>query len=407
MKVLLISAYFPPDTGSAANLFFDLGKKLVQKGILVAVLTSFPSYHAVGDISGYKSRKILTEQVGSMSVIRVKVPQFPRYIPAMRALWQFTMAYYFSRAARKIERHDIALIYSPPLPLGFTGISLTKSFGTPFILNVQDLFPQSAIDLKVLKNRFLIGFFEYLEKRIYGYAKHITVHSPGNREHIIKTGIDGKKTTVIPNWIDTDYLQPGAKSNTFSQKYNLQDKFVVSFAGVIGYSQDIDVILDAASLLKEKKDILILIVGDGVEKSRLEKKANNMYLKNVLFLPMQSRDVYSQVLHCSDICLSALKKEVLTPVVPSKMLSIMAAGKPLIACMNLEGDASKIVEQAQCGFVFSAGDHEKLAKAILKLYASPELRERYGKNGRCYCVENFSLNVCADKYIQLFKQILN
>ncbi|MGD0784501.1 MAG: glycosyltransferase family 4 protein [Sedimentisphaerales bacterium] len=406
MKVLLISAYFPPDTGSAANLFYDLGKKLVQKGIEVTVLTSFPSYHVVGDTKGYKSRKILKEQIENMSVIRVKVPQFPRYIPAMRALWHFAMAYYFSITARRIERHDIALVYSPPLPLGFVGISLTKN-GTPFIFNVQDLFPQSAIDLKILKNRFLIHFFKYLEKKICDYAKHITVHSTGNKDYIVTIGIDGKKTTVVPNWIDTDYLQPGKKYNVFSQKYNLQDKFVVSFAGVIGYSQDIDVILDAANLIREKKDILILIVGDGVEKSRLEKKANEMNLKNILFIPMQSRDVYSQVLHCSDICLSALKKEVLTPVVPSKMLSIMAAGKPLIACMNLKGDASKIVEQAQCGFVFPAGDHKELAMAILKLYTAPELREQYGKNGRCYCVENFSLNVCADKYIQLFKQILN
>ena len=407
MKVLLITAYFPPDTGSAANLFYDLGNKLTEKGISVTVLTSFPFYHAVGDVSGYKSQKILKEQIGSMSVIRVKVPQFPRYVPAMRALWQFTMAYYFSRVARRIEKHDIALVYSPPLPLGFTGRTLTKRLGTPFILNVQDLFPQSAIDLKILKNRFLIGFFEYLEKRIYGYAKHITVHSGGNREHVIKNGIDGKRITVMPNWVDTDRLQPGVKSNTFSEKHNLQDKFIISFAGVIGYSQDVDVILDAARLLQEKKDILFLIVGDGIEKSRLENKAKSMNLGNVLFLPMQSRDVYSEILHCSDICLATLKQEVLTPVVPSKILSIMAAGKPLIACMNLEGDASKIVEEAQCGFAFSAGNHEELVKATLKFYASQELREQYGQNGRCYCEENFSLNICADQYIQLFKQVIN
>lgn len=405
MKILLITAYFPPESGAAANLFYDLGRQLAQKGQEITVLTSFPSYHVVTEVDSYKGCSFMEEQLNGMKIIRVKVPQFPQYIPIGKGLWQFSIAYRFIRVLKKISKNDIALIYSPPLPLGLTGISLTKHYGTPFILNIQDIFPQSAIDLKVLKNKILIRIFEYLEKKIYRYAKCITVHSSDNETYVQKAGgFDADKVTVIPNWIDTDYLQPGPKQNFFSDKYGLQNKFVVSFAGIIGYSQDIDVIIKAAELLKENKKILFLIVGDGVEKEKFEMKVKKLRLDNVLFLPLQPRDIYSLILHSSDICLSTLKKEVLSSPIPSKILSIMASAKPLITCMNLNGSASRIIQDAKCGFILPSGDYKGLSDRILRLYNSPQLADEYGRNGRKYCLENFSLDICANKYIHLFEQ---
>ena len=316
MKVLLVTAYFPPDTGSAAHLFYELGVQLVRQNHAVTVLTSFPSYHAVEPVNGYKGKRFLRERIDGMDIVRIRVPNLPRHIPAARAVWQFALAHRFARAIRRIEKHDVALIYSPPLPLGLAGASL-KSSNTPFILNVQDLFPQSAVDLKILKNRWLIAFFEALEKRIYRAADHITVHSPGNLAHVVRTGIDADNVTVVPNWVDTDFLQPDRRRNGFSEKHGLAGRFVVSFAGVLGYSQDIDVILEAAHLLRDSEEILFLVVGDGVEKDRLVRKANVMGCTNGLFLPMQSRQVYPEVLTASDVCLVTLNKEVVSPVVPS------------------------------------------------------------------------------------------
>jgi len=404
MKVLLVTAYFPPDTGSAAHLFYELGVQLVRQNHAVTVLTSFPSYHAVEPVNGYKGKRFLRERIDGMDIVRIRVPNLPRHIPAARAVWQFALAHRFARAIRRIEKHDVALIYSPPLPLGLAGASL-KSSNTPFILNVQDLFPQSAVDLKILKNRWLIAFFEALEKRIYRAADHITVHSPGNLAHVVRTGIDADNVTVVPNWVDTDFLQPDRRRNGFSEKHGLAGRFVVSFAGVLGYSQDIDVILEAAHLLRDSEEILFLVVGDGVEKDRLVRKANVMGCTNVLFLPMQSRQVYPEVLTASDVCLVTLNKEVVSPVVPSKILSIMAAGKPLVACMNPQGDAAHVVRTARCGFVLPAGDAAGLAEAIVKLRHDPRLRTELGGNGRAYCVENFSLEKCARRYVGLFTEM--
>jgi len=405
MKVLLVTAYFPPDTGSAAHLFYELGIKLVQQNHEVTVLTSFPSYHAVGPVNGYRGKRFLREQLDGLNIVRVRVPNLPRHIPAARAVWQFIMAHRFSRVIQRIEKHDVALVYSPPLPLGFAGKALKKKGDTPFILNVQDLFPQCAIDLKILRNRWLIAFFETLERKIYRAADHITVHSPGNLTHVVRAGADAENVTVVPNWVDTRYLRPDLQRNGFSERHGLTDRFVVSFAGVLGYSQDIDVILNAAGLLRGTEDVLFLIVGDGVEKDRLAKKANAMGCRNVLFLPMQPRQVYPEVLAASDVCLVTLNREVVSPVVPSKILSIMAAGKPLVACMNPQGDAAEVIRSAQCGFVLPSGDAEGLARAIVRLHDEPPLRRELGSRGRDYCVENFSLERCAERYIGLFNRV--
>jgi glycosyltransferase involved in cell wall biosynthesis len=200
-------------------------------------------------------------------------------------------------------------------------------------------------------------------------------------------------------------IKPGKRMNDFRKKYELGNKFIISFAGVVGHSQDLDIILESANLLGKYKNILFLTVGEGPEKERLKRKSEEMRLENLKFLPMQPRKHYPLVLQASDICLVTLKKEVKTPVVPSKILSIMAAGRPIIACLNLKGDAPKVIRQANCGYVFPPGDFKGLSKAILKLSLSIETQRKLGYNGREYCQKNFSLNACIKKYKKLFEVI--
>lgn len=454
MRILLLTAYFPPDTGSAAHLFYELGTSLVERGHAVTVITGMPGYHAQGSLKRYKGKKWIREKVNGMEVVRVATPQFPRRLMVGRALWQFTGATVFFLAGLGLPPHDVTIVYSPPLPLGLTAWALHRFKGMPFILNVQDLFPQSIIDLGLLKNRWIIRLFEAMERFIYARANHITVHSPGNRDHVIAKGAKPERVSVIRNWVDTDFIRPGPRMNGFCEKHSLDDAFVVSFAGVLGYSQDLDVVLEAARLISPpnpptlggtgappalgggghspqdwgdrggpgsggrgailppglggrggQPEILWLIVGDGVEKPRLEAKAREMGLDNVRFLPMQPRDRYPAVLHASDICLATLHAEVKTPVVPSKILSIMAAGRPVVAALNLDGDAPRLIAEAQCGLCVPPEDPHALADAVLRLYRDPSLREELGRNGRRYAEEHLSLEVCVRRYEELLRQV--
>ncbi|MGB9872507.1 MAG: glycosyltransferase [Anaerolineae bacterium] len=210
------------------------------------------------------------------------------------------------------------------------------------------------------------------------------------------------------------YIRPGERMNGFREEHGLGDAFVVSFAGVLGYSQDLDVVLDAARILKDgnpkseirnpNSEILFLIVGDGVEKARLEAKARQMGLDNVRFLPMQPREKYPAVLHASDASLVTLHAQVRTPVVPSKILSIMAAGRPVVAAMNLDGDGPRLLAEARCGLCVPPEDPRALAEAVLALYRDPALREKMGQSGHRYAEQHLSLEVCTHRY-ELLQQI--
>lgn len=418
MRILLLTVYFPPDTGSASHLFFELGLELVKNGHQVSVITSMPGYHAHGSLDRYRRKLWVRERTDGMDVLRVATLKMPRRLMVGRALWQFSSAMAFFIAERVFTSIDLVLVYSPPLPLGLTAWAIRKVRGTPFVINVQDLFPQSLIDLGLLKNRFAIWIFEALERFLYLKADAITVHSSGNREHVLrkmaKARSDGQrlegKVQVIPNWVDTGFIRPGELHNQFRVEYGLSDSFVVSFAGVLGYSQDLDVVLEAAKRIENRNpnpNITWLIVGDGVEKPRLERKASEMGLSSVRFLPMQPRERYPLVLQASDVCLATLRSQVKTPVVPSKILSIMAAGRPVIAAMNLDGDAPKLISEARCGLCVPPEDPDALAEAVLLLYRDYRLREELGLNGRLYAEEHLSLQVCAKRYEALFKEVLN
>lgn len=406
MRILLSTAYFPPDTGSAAHLFYELGTALVERGHEVWIVTSKPSYHVTGNIDRYGGKLWVREEMDGLQIVRVALPKLPRNMPLARGVWQISSGALFAPASLMVPRPDISLVYSPPIFLGFSSWMLRMFRNVPFILNVQDLFPQSVIDLGLLHNRVLIRLFEGVERFVYRHANRITVHSSGNKRHVIGKGVAEERVTVIPNWVDTKLLSPGEKENELREELSLQGKFVASFGGVLGYSQDLDTVLEAAHLLSDTPDIVFLIVGDGVEKERLQNRADEMKLDNVLFLPMQPRERYLLVVQASDVSLATLHAAVRTPVVPSKILSIMAVGKPVITALDLSGDVPELIKRAECGEALPPEEPEILAKTIRKLYNNPQACDEMGRNGREYAEREFSVRNAADRYEELFSRVL-
>ncbi len=407
MRILLLTAYFPPDTGSAAHLFYELGCELVSRGHQVQVITNMPGYHAVGADDRYLGKRWVKESLDGMDVYRIASLRLSPTSMVGRAMWQFGMAFAFFLVGLFVPKVDISLVYSPPLTLGFSAWGLRILRGIKFIFNVQDLFPQSIIDLGLLRNPQIIRIFEWMEKAIYECSNKVAVHSTGNQKHVVGRGGEPRHVKVIPNWVDTDFIQPGERQNEFRAAYNFGDDFLVSFAGVLGYSQDLDVILEAAKRLRDHDHIKWILVGDGVEKERMQGKARESDLLNLVhFLPMQPREKYPAILHASDVCLATLRAEVKTPVVPSKILSIMAAGKPVVAAMDLSGDAPKLIADAQCGFSTPPGDAAALAEAVLKLYTDRDLCAQVGANGRQYAEEHLSRKACVLHYERMIMEVL-
>lgn len=406
MHILLLTAYFPPDVGSASHLFYELGQSFVAHGHRVSVVTGFPGYHAQGDLRRYRHKLYLHDVIEGISVHRVAVPYLARDTAFGRGLWQFTCAAIFTLAGFNVQSPDVVLVYSPPLPLGLTALLWRRLRGAPFVLNVQDLFPQSAIDLGILRHELLIGFFYWLERFLYRHVNAITAHSSGNRDYVVQHGGRPESTFVVPNSVAVDNIRPGPKNNDLRKRLGLNGHFVVSFAGIMGYSQDVDTVLSAADILRNERHIHFLLVGDGVEKDRLIRKSKQMGLTNVTWLPMQSREDYPSVLHASDVGLATLRADVKTPVVPSKILSIMAAGRPVIAASDARGDVPHLLQEAQAGFCLPPEQPHLLADRLLQLSQNPDLCLRLGRNGRRYAVEYLSTDTVAARYEAIFRTLI-
>ncbi|AJG40160.1 hypothetical protein TRQ7_01555 [Thermotoga sp. RQ7] len=413
LKIALVVDKFYPEAGAAAVQYYELGRFLARLGHDVFVLTTIPRYienSSYNPVSVKNERWYKEEIFENMHLFRIKVPEIDKSNLIRRAFEHFYLEFRMKRIVDILvgskRKPDVLLIYSPPLPLSRVGIYSQKKYGIPYVLNVQDLFPKEAIQMGILKNRLVIRYFENMEKKAYKNASAIVVHSERNAEHIKQVKPD-KETFVIENWVDENRITPGPRVNKFSIEHGLIDKFVVSFAGTIGFAQDVKSIIESAALLREYKDIVFIIVGDGARKKEAENLIEKYRLNNVRLLPPVPPDEYPLVLHSSDVSLATLIKDLRTPVVPSKIVSIMSAGIPVIASLDLNSDAHQLIRIAKCGFSYPPEKPELIKEAILTLYKNPDLRVKLGKNGRKYVVENLSVRVAAKKFLEIFKSSLN
>ncbi len=405
MRILMMTDRFPPEVRSAAHLFHDLAREFQRRQHEVAVITKAPrQYMANGAGRGIG---LGWEDVGGVPTLRVRGLPIPGYHPMVRGLDQLTLGWSFGRASGRWSSADVILVYSPPLPLASAGAKYARRFLVPFVLNVQDLYPQTAIDLKLLRNRLAIRFAERLEGLAYQRAERIVVHSPGNREFLIKhKGVPADRVRVIFNWVDTEAIRPGPRENSFRAQHHLTGKFLVSYAGVMGYAQDLGDIIQCAELTRADEEIVYLLVGEGVLERRWKEMAAARGLCNVRFLPMQPKDRYAELLAASDACLIPLDAQLRTPVVPGKLQSIMASGRPAITIVHPSGDTPKLLEESRGGINVLPGQPQALCDAILWLKSYPEAGREMGQRARRFAEDHFAVTRCASAYEELFEELL-
>ena len=407
MRVLLLVPAFPPEITGGGHLYYELAEGLAQLGHQITVITAIPRWRLGNEAvaAPYRGRLCVWETMAGIRVLRVATVPLPLNTPYGRGLDHFMVPFAFLLAGLFSGEHDVSLAYSPPLPFGLTVYALNKLKGIPFVFNIQDIFPQYAIDIGVLKNKLFIGLFKAIENFVYNHAPHIVVHSNGNRQYLIDhRGVDPAKVVVIPNGASTHRISPGPKQNEFRVQQGLDTQFVVLYAGTMGWAQDLSTVIEAASLLRPYPDIQFLFVGEGVLKPDLQAQAQVLGVQNVRFLPIQPWAKYPSILTASDACLISLHEQLSTPVVPGKLIDIMAAGRPVIGNVPMNGDAALIVSDANCGVCVESGCPQDLADAVLSLYRDRERADQFGCNARKYAEQHYSRDICTRAYEQLLSE---
>ena len=406
MRILLLIIQFPPDVNSTGLLMSQVCEGLTACGHEVSVITTFPHYEKFRIWDEYRGKLAKRSQYRGMEVVMLYT-----YAPGKKNMINRLTSYLsFNTLAAAVGLFsrtpwDIILCTNGSFFTGVTGWLVGKAKGIPFIYNVQDLYPDVPIRAGQLRNPYAIAALRWIEQFMYQKAAHITVVSPSFRVNLISKGVPGGKVSIIPNFVDTDFIRPLPKANAFSEKHGLADKFVITHAGNLGYIYDLDTMLDAASLLSFQRDILFLIVGSGVVKADLEKKARRLNLENVRFLPFQSYDSLPWLRASSDVQVSLYKNGSANASLPSKVHEIMASGRPLLASSDCGSDLQNLVETAQCGVCVRPEDAEQLAEAILNLYRNPSLSGAMGQRGRQYAEQNHSKRAVVARYNELLKKV--
>ncbi|MBS1650375.1 MAG: glycosyltransferase family 4 protein [Bacteroidetes bacterium] len=410
MKLLILSQYFPPEVGAPQNRLFELAVKLNELGVDVSVLTAMPNYPQMEIYEGYKNKKYLFEKISNIKVHRTKifVSKNKSIISRLRNYFSFVVSSAF--IGKKLnENFDFLLCESPPLFLGYSAMYLAKKRKAKLIFNVSDLWPESAEKLGVVKNKLLLKLAYNLEKKLYHKSILVTGQTQGICKSI-EQRFPNIKTYWLPNGVDLDYYNPNEiNKGNWREKNNFSETdFIFLYAGIIGIAQGLEIILNAAKLLSNSKNIKFVLLGSGPEKERLINISKSDKISNVFFLDAVSKQQMPGILKSIDAAIIPLRKlDLFLGAIPSKIFETLSMQVPVI--LGVDGEARDLfINQGKCGLFFEPENVGELAKAINKLIESPQLKIELGKRGREFVNINFNRIIIAQKlYIQLNNILLN
>ena len=404
MKILIISQYFWPEEFRINDLAADL----VKRGHEVNVLTGKPNYPK-GKI--YKGYGFLTHAKDLYNGVEVfRVPLIPRgsgsgiclalnYISFVVASSIFVICY------RK--KYDITFTYAiSPITQAYPALLHKRIFKSKACVWVQDLWPESVNAAGKMSSNFVTNCLEKMVQNIYRRTDKLLVQSEAFIESVHEKGVPYRQIRYIPNWAEDLYCD---KSNVVKDKYQhlIPSGFKVMFAGNIGEAQDFDSIVKAAELTKIYPEIKWVIVGDGRKKAWAEREVIQLGLQNtVFFLGRFSVDNMPNFFIHADFMLVTLKDEkIFSMTIPGKVQSYMAFGKPIVGMLN--GIGAKVIQDANCGYISSAGDYVSLANNVINSYlANDDILNQKGQNGKQYYNQYFSKEVIIDNLIDTFKELM-
>jgi glycosyltransferase involved in cell wall biosynthesis len=278
-------------------------------------------------------------------------------------------------------KQDVTVALTDPPIIGLAALAARPRHG--MIFYCQDIFPEVTGLLEDFHSPLVNTILEQINRFLVRQAARIVALGDTMASRLIHgKGADPDKITIIHNWADTSAIVPSGKQNSFAAAHGLESQFVVLHAGNIGLSQNLEVVIDAAGLLKDRTDILFLFIGDGNRKADLESAVSARGLTNVRFLPFQPRDQLRWTYASSDVCLVSLKPGLAGYIVPSKLYPVLAAGRPYIAAVEKLSEVAALTERHRCGVLVEPGDPVQMAEAILRLAEQRDVREAMGTRSR-------------------------
>ncbi|MBE8992263.1 glycosyltransferase family 4 protein [Nostoc sp. LEGE 12450] len=407
MHILIYSYNYHPEPIGIAPLMTELAEGLVNRGHEVRVITGMPNYPQREIYDGYRGQWYVTEQKNGVTIQRsyIRIKSKPNLLD--RLLLELSFIFTSLPQAFRGERPDVMILTVPPL----LGILPATIFGwlynCPIVLNVQDILPEAAVRIGLLKNKWMIRTLAALEKFAYRTAHTISVIADGFRENLVNKGVPVNKIVCIPNWVNVNFIHPLPKqNNSWISSHQLDGKFIVLYSGNIALTQGLETVIEAAVCLRHIREIVFVIVGESTALQRLQEYCLLHGADNVLLLPLQPREKLPEMLAAADVGLIVQKHNVISFNMPSKIPLLLASGRPIVGSVPATGTAARAIKLSGGGIIVEPESPDAMAAAVHDLYTNPTLCTKLGNAGRQFAEENYSLEQALDRYEWLFYHIL-
>jgi len=408
VRILVLCPHYAPDVAPTGTEMTAIVNELAAQGHQLHIVTALPWYRLHDVEPAWRGRPWRTERTPWGRITRVH--PFPTDKSNLRArALGFAGFIGLSSVFALCSRHRPHVVFamSPPLPIGVAGLAVARLRRAPFVFNVQDVFPDVAVELGLLTDRRVIRAASAIERFAYRRADAVTVLSDDLRDNVLaKIGPQKRRRTrvaVIPNFVDTVAITPHPRENAYRREHDLVAKTVVMYAGNVGLSQSIGLLVDAARTLQGRTDLVFVINGGGAARPALEAAAAD--LANVRFVDYQPLDRLPDVLAAADIHVVPLKTGLAKASVPSKLYAILAAGRPVLASVDPGTEVERTIAAAGAGRTVGPDDPSAFVAALVDMLDDPERTSAQGLAGRHFVESWVSPAAVATAYADLFAEL--
>lgn len=412
MKILLIHQYYLEKNDGGGSRWNEMTKFWAEQGHDITVLAGMVHYNSGKKNQNYKGEYFSDQKnyETRIRVIRSHVSEAynVNFLGRLWAYFSFVFSSIWAGLFYAREKYDIIIVTSPPLFVGITSYVLSFLKKIPFIFEIRDLWPESAIDTGVLKNKLIIKLAYSFESFIYRKATIINVLTPAFKTYLVNNkNVDTNKICFIPNAADFSLVSKVASNfnvNNFRKEHNIdQDSFVITYVGAHGVANHLMQIIDTAELLQDKK-VLFLLIGEGMEKNMLKEDVSSRKIKNVRFIDAVPKSEVFKYILASNMGASVLKKvDTFKTVYSNKTFDYMSCKKPLF--MLIDGVSRELVEEAGCGIYVEPENKQEFKEKILLYLNDNERVIKEGDNGFNFAIKNFDRNTLALKYLEIIKNV--
>jgi glycosyltransferase involved in cell wall biosynthesis len=404
VKLCFFNRSYWPDQAATGQLLTELAEDLVERhGCEVSVVAGRALHGRDGQRGGLWP--VTSEERRGVRILRANGTAFRRHRFAGRA--SNYLSYFASAlvASGRVGPQDVVVSLTDPPILGLAALWTARRAGARFVFLCEDIFPDVAVLLEDFHNETVNRALDRINRHLLREADAIVALGDRMKRRLVEEkGADPDRVRVIHNWADCEAITPKPKDNAFARAHGLADRFVLMHSGNVGFSQNLDLLVEAAARLTSRDRLVVAIVGDGARRPALEDMAARRGLANVRFFPYQPKEQLDDSFATADAFLVSLRQGLEGYIVPSKVYGILASGRPFVAAVDPSCEAAVIAREHQCGTIAPPGEPDALASSIAALCDDPAGARVMGENAR-RAAWRFDRRVAVRAYYDLFASL--